>query len=346
MMVIVFLIIKPFVGALLASIFLCYLFYPVYRWVRKKVRNKNIASMITTLLVILILILPLFFVLNTLTKEAYVSYLTSKQKLLAMGEMFQNCPQENPFCGLIGYIGDFLNEPQVKYHLESTLGKVTSYIIDHISDMVFSIPKFVLNFFVTIFTLFYLFKDGPKIIGDLKRILPLKDIYKRHLFDRFGNVTFAVIYGYILVSVVQGIVGGIGFFIFGVSSPMIWGFVMIFAAMIPFIGTAIIWLPPAILKLFGGIASNNSHEVIMGLLFLLYGVVLISSIDNVLRPKIISKKARVHPVLILVGVLGGLYLLGTIGVVVGPLVLVLFVTFIGAYERERRSKKKAAKNEA
>lgn len=312
----------------------------MYRWFKKKVKNENAASLIVSFIVVLLLLLPLFFVLNTLTKEAYISYLTSKQKLLGIGDLFKNCdPLKNQLCGLINYIGNFLDEPQVKYHLQNTIEKVTSYIIDSASNLVFSIPKLVLNFFVMVFTLFYLFKDGPAILGDLKRVLPLRDVYKRHLFDKFGKVTFAIVYGHIVVAIMQGIIGGIGFFIFGIHSPIIWGIVMAFAALIPFIGTAIVWLPAALFKLIGGISAGKSGEIIGGILFILYGIILISSLDNVIRPKIIGDKAKVHPVSILVGVLGGLYLLGPVGIIVGPLILALSVTFVRAYERDRMVKK-------
>lgn len=335
----VFLVIRPFIATLLASFFLAYIFYPVYRWFKKKVKSKNTAALIVSFIIVILLLAPLFFVLNTLTKEAYVSYLTSKQKLLAMGDFFKNCPEDNPFCGFVSYIGDFLNEPKVKYHLENTIEKVASYVVDGVSDVVFSIPRFVLNFFIMIFTSFYLFKDGPELLSNIKRILPLKDIYKRHLFEKFGKVTYAIIYGHIVVAMIQGLLGGIGFFIFGASSPIIWGIVMAFAALIPLIGTAVVWFPAALFKLFGGISAGNMGEVVGGILFVLYGVLIISSLDNLIRPKIIGNRAKVHPVLILVGVLGGLYLLGPVGIMVGPLVLALFITFIKAYEKDRFRKK-------
>ena len=334
----VFLVIRPFIATLLGSILLSYLFYPWYRWLQKKIKNKNAAALIISFVVVILLLAPLFFVLNTLTKEAYVSYLTSKQKILSIGDTLKNCPEENSFCGFVSYIGDFLDDPKVKYHLQTTVEKVTSYVIDSASNLVFSIPKFVLKFFVMMFTIFYLFKDGPSIIGNIRRVLPLKDVYKRHLFEKFGKTTFAIVYGYVVVAIMQGILGGIGFFIFGVTSPIIWGIVMIFAALIPFIGTGIVWFPAALFKLIEGISSGSTSEITGGVLFLLYGLIIISGLDNVIRPKLIGNKAKVHPILILVGVLGGLYLLGPVGLIVGPLMLALFVTFIQAYETEKRTK--------
>ncbi len=339
MITLVFIVIRPFIAALLASIVLSYLFFPLYRWFKRKVKNENLAALIVSFVVILLLIFPLFFVLNTITKEAYVGYLISKQKILEMGDFLQSCDSDiNPFCGFFTYVGEFFNDPKVKYHLQNTVERVTSYIIDSASNLVFSIPKFVLNFFVIIFTMFYLFKDGPKLFNDLRRLLPLRDIYKKHLFEKFGKVTFAIIYGYVVVAIVQGIAGGIGFFIFGIPSPLIWGIVIAFAALIPFVGTVVVWLPAALIKLFSGILSGNTGETIGGILFILYGLIIISGIDNIIRPKIIGDKARVHPVLILVGVLGGLYLFGFIGVVIGPLILALFATFVKAYERDKLRK--------
>jgi predicted PurR-regulated permease PerM len=339
MISLVFLIIRPFITALLGSVFLAYLLYPVYKWLNKKIKIKSLSSLIVTVFVILLLLLPLFFVLNTLTKEAYVTYLTSKQKILSIGDVLKECPEDNPFCGIITPLGAFLDDPKVKYYMQNAVEKVTSYIIDSASDLIFSIPKFVLNFFVMIFVMFYSFKDGPKIMAKLKRILPLRDVYKKHLFEKFGKTTFAIVYGYIVVAIMQGILGGIGFLIFGVNSPFIWGIVMVFAALIPFIGTGLIWLPPALLKLINGISTGDQAMTIGGVLFILYGIIIISSLDNILRPKIIGKKAKVHPVLVLVGVLGGLHLLGFVGLVVGPLILALFITFIQAYERDRYRKK-------
>lgn len=334
----VFLVIRPFIATLLGSVFLSYLFYPLYKWVNKKIKNKNVSALIVSIIVILLLLVPLFFVLNTLTKEAYITYLTSKQKILSVGDMLKNCPEENSFCGFVNYVGDFLDDPKVKYHLQNTVERVTSYIIDSASTLVFSIPKFILNFFVMIFTMFYLFKDGPVLLDNLKRVLPLRDIYKRHLFEKFNKVTFAIVYGYIVVAIMQGILGGIGFFIFGVNSPVIWGIVMVFAALIPFIGTGIIWFPPALIKLISGISAGDSGMIIGGVLFMLYGILIISSLDNILRPRIIGKKAKVHPVLILIGVLGGLHLFGFVGLIAGPLIFALFVTFIQAYERDKKRK--------
>ena len=171
MSILVFFVIKPFISVLLTSVFLAYIFYPSYLWLNKKIKNKNISALIILFFVILILLLPLFFVLNTVTQEAYVGYLLSKQKIIGLGDTLKKCdPSTNSLCGLINVIGNFLSDPKVQYHLQDNIERVSAYIIDSASNLLFSIPKFLLSFFVMLFTLFYLFNDGAKMQENLKWI--------------------------------------------------------------------------------------------------------------------------------------------------------------------------------
>jgi len=148
-------------------------------------------------------------------------------------------------------------------------------------------------------------------------------------------VTFAVFYGNIFVAIIQGILGGVGFFVLGVESPVLWGFVMILFALIPYFGTAIIWLPAALNLLFKGYLENDASYTARGIILIVYGILVISSIDNILKPRLIGSKAQVHPVLVLLGVLGGLSLFGFIGLILGPVMLALLMTFVDIYEEEK-----------
>ncbi len=334
---IAFLVVKPFLVAILTSIVFSYIFYPIYVKINKRIKHRNISALIVCIIMIVLFLLPLFFVLNMVSREAYINYLLSKQKFAQMQKFIIECNEntiDNKACSVFGFFIRFFDEPKVRYHLENTMNNISSYIIDSVSSLIFSIPWFVLNFFVVIFISFYLLKEGPEIFYLLKKILPLNEVYKKHLFEKFGETTFAIVYGYILVAIIQGILGGIGFVIFGIGSPLLWGIAMTFAALIPFLGTALIWLPAAIFKLVNGVLINSPKEIIGGVLLTLYGTIIISGIDNILRPKIIGNKAKVHPIFILVGVLGGLKLLGFPGVFVGPLILALFITFLKVYERK------------
>jgi predicted PurR-regulated permease PerM len=119
---------------------------------------------------------------------------------------------------------------------------------------------------------------------------------------------------------------------------------MAFAALIPFIGTPIIWMPAALYKIFNGLTANNNSAITQGVLLMLYGVLIVSTIDNLLKPKIIGNKAKVHPIFVLLGVLGGLKLFGVIGLVIGPVILAVGTIIVRIYEEERGLIKSEAKS--
>jgi len=129
-------------------------------------------------------------------------------------------------------------------------------------------------------------------------------------------------------------VGTLGLYIFGIKSPLVWGIIMVIACMIPFVGAPVVWFPLGVFKVIIGLNSGNNYETIMGIGLLAYGFIIVSSIDNLIRPKIIGDRARIHPTIILLGILGGLAIFGFIGIVVGPLILSLFLTFAEIYKTE------------
>ncbi|MFQ5620928.1 MAG: AI-2E family transporter, partial [Candidatus Nanoarchaeia archaeon] len=146
-----------------------------------------------------------------------------------------------------------------------------------------------------------------------------------------------VIYGSLVIALIQGALGALGFMIFGVGSPILWGLVMSLFALVPFIGTPIIWGPAGLLLVIDGFVDGQTNLVAKGIGLLIYGTLVISTVDNILKPKLIGKKAKIHPIVVLIGVLGGLSLLGFVGFVVGPLVLALFEALIEVYEKEKRA---------
>lgn len=336
LIIVSFLIIKPFLTALLTGIIFSYIFYPVYSRICKKISNKNTSSLITSILVILILTLPLFFILNTVSKEAYTTYILSRQKMVS-GQFLVPCePVDKPVCKTLNFFIDKTNDPKVRYYLDTTIKNATTKITESISNILFSIPIFILNMFVVLFVMFFLFRDGKILVNKIERIMPLKSKHRKHVFKKLNDMTYAVVYGSIIIAIIQGTLGGIGFLIFGLPSPLLFGVVMIFASLIPYIGSSIIWFPAALILIFNGYINLETTPIIKGILLILYGIFIVGTIDNVLKPKIIGDKGGLHPVLVLLGVVGGLSFLGFIGIIVGPIILAMLVTFIKIYEEEKK----------
>ena len=307
----------------------------MYSKINRKISNKNVSSLITSLLVILIITLPLFFVLNTISREAYTTYLLSRQKLVG-GQFLAPCePADKPICKAVNYFTDKANDPKVKYYFDTTIKGAATKITESISNILFSIPIFMLDLFIVLFVMFFLFRDGKVFVDKIEKIMPLKGKYRKYVFKKLDDMAYAVIYGSIIIAVIQGTLGGIGFLIFGLSSPFLWGMVMVFASLIPYVGSSIIWFPASLMLIFNGYLNMETNLIIKGILLMLYGIFIVGTVDNILKPKIIGDKSGLHPVLVLLGVVGGLALLGFVGIIVGPIILAMLVTFIKIYEEEK-----------
>ena len=341
-----FYVTKPFLTAIVAGAIVAYLSYPLYEKVLKHIKNKTVAAAFISILIVLLITIPLFSVLGLVTKEAYDTYATLNRHNLGTNMMTVVCKEESGIsCKAVKSIIDFLPEndaikpfasPEAKldYYLQVTIKKITEFIITNFSKFLASLPSLFLNFFIMMFITYYLLKDGDIVADKIKKILPFKEMHKQQVLEKFHDLTYGTFYGNILVAIIQGFLGALGFYFLGVPSPFLWGFVMIFFALIPYFGTAIIWLPAALNLVFIGYLQNDSSLTISGIVLLAYGTFVISTIDNILKPKLISRKSHLHPVIILLGVLGGLGLFGFIGLILGPFILALLMTFVDIYEKE------------
>ncbi len=305
-----FIVIKPFIPAVLSGAILAYIFYPLYRRLNKKIKNKNIASLLISFLIILLILLPLIFIMGTLLKESLAFYETIRTSDLSNLEIFPE---------LTGNV-------DIDKFVVQGIERGVLFIVNAASDFIFSIPTRILDFFIIIFVLFYSFKDGEVLTNKIKKLLPLNTAQKNTLFKEIGDVTYAIVYALIITGLVQGSVGALGFFIFGIPNPLLWGIVMIILAILPFIGPALVWLPMGIIQ----IASGNLFS---GIGILAYGISVVSIIDNVIKPKLISRKANIHPVLILLGIVGGIKLFGLIGLILGPLILAILIVFLRLHKK-------------
>jgi predicted PurR-regulated permease PerM len=327
---------KPFVNALLTSAVVAYVFYPVYNWLGRFMRNQNVRAVLVSAFIVLLFIAPLFLVIEAAAPDARYVYVRAKQKILT-GELFDvTCPvgKESTLCALSNRIQEVVREPDVRYYLDDVVSKATNFVIAKISGVVLALPIIFINLFVTFFAVFYLLRDGKTLVEHVKSLLPILHKHREHIFQKLQDTTHAVVYGSLVIAIIQGALGGLGFWMFGVASPLLWGVVMALFALVPFVGTAVIWLPTAMVILVTGSSEGDPVMVWKGIGLLLYGFFIISGIDNILKPMLIGDRAKVHPVLILIGVLGGLTVFGFAGFIIGPLVLAVFKVFLDIYKSE------------
>ena len=303
----------PFISSIFGAVVLAYLFHPVYEFIFRRIKNETLCALIVSLLVLVVLFVPLLFVANTLFKE------TSNFFFAVRDIKFDEISTR-----LSTLFGENLD---VSSLLKDVLNRLSVVLLQTVDNFILNLPQKILSGFVMFFVMFYFLKDGKRILFSVKEALPLKRKYKEDIAKKFNETIYATMYGLVSTAIIQGIIGTIGLWIFDVPSPILWGIVMIIAAMIPFVGAAFVWLPASLLKLSAG----NTTE---GFGLLLYGLFIVSTIDNILRPKIIGRRSKVHPALVLVGALGGIKLFGLIGIVIGPLVLAILTVFFDLYLSE------------
>jgi predicted PurR-regulated permease PerM len=177
---------------------------------------------------------------------------------------------------------------------------------------------FTISFGVMLYLLFFLLKDGAVIVHQALEALPLSRYVKHHLFAKFATVSRATVKGTVVVAVVQGVLGGIGFSIVGIDGSILWGALMAFLSLIPAVGSAIVWVPAAIFLFSTG-------QMWQGFFIVGFFVVIVGLVDNLLRPLLVGKDTKMPDYLILITTLGGMEIYGINGFVIGPLIAALFI---------------------
>lgn len=301
--VVSFIIIKPFINAILAGLIATYIFYPLQKRLSSKI-NKYVIAAFVTLLIILIVTIPLFFVANTIVKESILIY------------------QSNSFEGLNDLVSKYLGQDlALNEYASTTIKDVISKIGIGASRVIFTIPSKILDFLIFLFVTFYFLLKADVYLKNIREMIPLPD--KDLFLKKIGDGIYDVVYGLLILAVIELIIAGVGFKIVGLSSPILWALVIAFLAFIPFIGPTIVWIPFSIVKFVQGNLMQSIGIAAIG--------IILSMIDTFLRPAIIGSRSKIHPVIILLGVLGGLKVFGIIGLIVGPIILDISALFFKIY---------------
>lgn len=332
--IISFLIIKPFLITLLMGCIIAFVFYPTFKLVNRWIKHKTWSALIVSLLLILLLAVPTLFVANSVTKEAYVSYTLFKQQVITFDANLE-CGGEY-FCSKLNQGLSYLSDPKIKFYVDDWLSNLTNWAVQKATDFIFKLPEMFLNLFIMFFVIYYLFKDGKQFVKSVKDMLPFKEKEKNLLVSRFNDVAYATVYGTLITAIIQGAIGGIGLLIFGVKSVLLWTIIMMVVALLPYFGAALVWAPIALFKIFTGLLHSDSSMMWTGIGLGLYGLIIVSNIDNFIRPKIIGEKGSIHPVIVLLGVIGGVSLLGMPGLIIGPMILALSLTAIQFYTHRNK----------
>jgi len=317
-------VLSPFLVPIAWSAVMSITFYPVYKIMLKLTKQQWAASLITLLIILTIIICPFIYILNALRDEITIAYNTIEKEGIGIITKVQ----ENPvFKTVVDKIGSYIGKEAVDLNglAIKSLKTIGSHIAGHVSQLFTNVVAFVASFVIMCLTIYYFLKDGDKLAGYLKGLLPFSDEQKENLEVKIKEMVAAAIYGGVAVGIVQGVLGGAAFLVLGLSSPVLWGTAMAIFSLVPLFGTFIIWGPASIILILSG-------SYVKGIGLFLFGFLVIGMIDNVLKPLIIGGRTKLHTLLIFFSVLGGIEIFGFIGFILGPIIAVLYLSLLEIYK--------------
>jgi predicted PurR-regulated permease PerM len=311
----------PLLQALLLAALLAGLCRPLYRWITRLLGGRRSLGAIVTLVILFIVVAgPLSAFLGVVVQQALA---VSNQAIPWVQQHFGAASTFNAhdwlaqrFPALADYVP---SQAQLVENVGAAAKSIGGFLVTVASRMTATTAAFLLNLFVMVYAMFFFFRDGEKILEKIFYYLPLRDEDEGLMLQRFASITRATVKGTLVIGIIQGALAGFAFWVAGIGGAAFWGTIMAILSIIPGIGAALIWVPAVIYLIVSG-------QVLAGLLLFAWCAAVVGTVDNILRPILVGKDAKMPDLLILVGTLGGLFLFGPIGFIVGPIVCGLFLT--------------------
>nr|WP_275973118.1 AI-2E family transporter [Pseudomonas marianensis] len=319
-------ILYPFYGAVFWAVILAIIFAPLQRWLFQRCGNRrNLTALITLFVSLMVAVLPVILITGLLVQEGASLYRQIESGELDVGSIVGSAKELLPPSLQVQMqrfgLGDI---DQIRDRLASGALEGSQFLATKAFSFGQGTFQFVISFFVMLYLLFFLIRDGRELVAKVRRALPLSDTQKRRLFSKFTRVVRATVKGNIVVAATQGFLGGVIFAVLDIPGALLWGVLMAFLSLLPAVGAGIIWTPVAIYFLMKGM-------IVQGVVLTLYGILVIGLVDNILRPILVGKDTKMPDYVVLISTLGGLALFGLNGFVIGPLIAALFISAWGLF---------------
>lgn len=310
----------PFFGAILWALVVTIAFAPVHdRLALMMPKRRNSVSLLTLMMVIALVIIPTIMIGTMMVDEALVTYNSLQSREIDLGQVLRDIEAAIPasWRAVLERVG-----PAEIEEIQRRLSSVLTSGLQLIAREAVSIGQGAFNFALTLgvmlYLTFFLLRDGRYLTRRIGDVVPLRADQRAALFDKFTTVIRATVKGSVIVAVVQGVLGGVLFAFLDIRAALLWGVVMGLLALIPAVGTGLVWFPVGIYLLATG-------SVWQGVVLLLCGFFVISMVDNVLRPILVGQDTRMPDYVVLISTLGGLSVMGINGLIVGPVIAAMFI---------------------
>jgi predicted PurR-regulated permease PerM len=315
--------IRPFLMAILLAAVFSGLAHPLYQRLLRAFRDRRALASITTILLLLFVVLiPFLGLLGIVAAQALQ---VAEQVRPWVTEQLEN--PDHLLQRLEGIPGVEKLEPfreQILQKSGEMVGRTGTFLFNSLSATTRGTVAFFFQLFVLLYTMFFFLMDGDALLRKILYYLPMEETDERRMVEKFVSVTRATIKGTLLIGVVQGSLAGLAFWIVGIDGAIFWGAIMTVLSIIPGIGTALVWVPAAVILIATG-------KIAHGIFLAAFCGLIVGSVDNILRPRLVGRDTKMHELLILFGTIGGILLFGVLGFIVGPILAALFVTIWEIY---------------
>ena len=311
----------PFLKPLLLGALLAGLFHPFYRWVTRMLKgHRSLAALVTLIILFLLVAGPLSAFVGLVVKQAVT---LSNQALPWLEQHFGAASGFNAHDWLARQfpaVADYI-PPQEKLieNVGVAAKSAGGLVVSVLTRMTAGTATFFLNLIIMAYAMFFFFKDGRAMIEKMLYYVPLKRADKTRMLDQFTSITRATLKGTLMIGIIQGTLAGLGFWLAGIDGAAFWGTMMAIFSILPAVGAPVVWVPAGIYLLISG-------RVVAGVVLMSWCAAVLATVEYVVRPALIGTDLKMPDLLVLVGTLGGLYLFGPIGFIVGPIVCGLFLT--------------------
>ncbi|RUM57398.1 MAG: AI-2E family transporter [Persephonella sp.] len=322
-----YLIFEPFIKIIIISILITVILYPLKEKLNRYIKNEILVSLICTVIVFIFIIVPSLILILFITNQTLYLYpkfisLVSQENLIEY--IIQNLPFSEKLTSYIGKIDTSLTI-QLEEVIKSYAHTIFEFILEQSKTILLNIAFVLVGIFLMLLLIFFLFKDGKNFYNRIYKLIPLSDKDKNFIVYKTYQAIQGVVLGSVLTAIAQAILGFIAYFFAGIEFSIFWAFLTFIASFIPIGGASLVWVPLAIYIFLTG-------SLINGVIFTIWGVAVISMVDNFIKPWVIGDKTNIHPIVLFFAILGGLNLFGFLGIFLAPIIVVLIDNLLKLYQ--------------
>jgi len=309
--ILAFIVLKPIIIPIIFGLLLGYIFSPVYKRIKNLIGSSNLSAFILIGGLILLIIVPLIFLIPMLGRQIFELY-----------ALLQNTNFNEILSRF--FEGDLATSMAIQ--LDNIFGNIFPVLMGEVSDFLRNLPVFLLQFAVFLFTFFFVVRDLNKLTAFISDLSPFSKSTEKKFLEEFRGITNAIVFGQVFIGIIQGLALGVGFYFLGVPKALLLTVITCIVSIIPVLGSWLVWLPVGLVLLATG-------RIFSGIFILLYGMLFVSLLDNFFRPYFLSRNSNLPIVLSVIGTIGGLFVFGIAGLVLGPLILAYVLIILEFYKQ-------------